>query len=78
MGHFIDKKVWKAIAPLISNMTAWNAFLALIDHEKEKITHKLKITVPTEELIRLNAEYTLLEKLTRTRETLINIEKDLV
>ena len=65
------------LAALIKDFNAWEAFVALIDHHQAKILKKLEAINSSDELIRINAEYRLLEELRKARERWLDIEKGL-
>lgn len=62
------------VAPLIKDSVVWQAFLALIEFEKTKVMKRLEGAVSQEDLIRLNAEYMLLARLSRARDVWLNVE----
>lgn len=65
------------VAALIKDSNAWDAFIALLDHHQYKIVKGLEGKVDTEELIRINAEYRLIERLRKAREDWLRIEQGL-
>jgi hypothetical protein len=65
------------VAALIKDINAWNAFIALLDHHQYKCIRKLDSIADTEELIRINAEYRLIERLRKAREDWLAIEQGL-
>lgn len=64
----------RKVAPLV-NPNAWQAFLALIEYEEQNCIKKLVGEKPAESLIRINAEYNLLQKLKKVRDTYLSHEK---
>jgi hypothetical protein len=62
------------VAPLIRDHIVWQAFLALIEFEKKKCVDKLEGKLSQEDLVRLNAEYSLLNRLSRARDVWLNVE----
>ncbi len=63
------------IAPLIKDYAAWEAFIALLDHEQAKCIKKLQTVQDPNELIRINAEYRLIEQLRKARDNWLDIER---
>jgi len=57
-------------------MQNWQAFIAIIDHQKEKLVKELETPQSSEDLIRANAKYMLLNHLTKLRDNVIDAEKN--
>ena len=64
------------VAGLIKDIRAWEAFLHVLDMEEAKLVGKLISDLSTEELLRLNAEYKLIQRLRKTRDTWLSMEKN--
>lgn len=64
------------VAGLIKDIRAWEAFLHVLDMEEAKLVGKLISDLTAEELIRLNAEYKLIQRLRKTRDTWLSMEKN--
>jgi hypothetical protein len=72
----MNKKFFNDVAPIIKNMQNWQAFIAIIDHQKEKLVKELETPQSSEDLIRANAKYMLLNHLTKLRDNVIDAEKN--
>lgn len=75
--RFMNKKFINELSPLIKDSQSWTAFLCLMDHQINKTINKLEGKPSTEDLIRINAEYNLLQLLKKQRDIIINAEKSL-
>lgn len=64
----MDKKFLRDISPLTKDKFAWDAFIALLDHQKEELLIRLKTHVDVDELLKINGQFILIEKLSRTKE----------
>jgi len=71
----MDKMYFNAVAPLVKNMEAWKAFLVLLEHQKSLVLKQLIGKPNAEEALRLSAEYSMLERLSRQQDIIINAEK---
>lgn len=71
----MDPKDLSKIAPLIKDANAWNAFLAVLDHQEAKSLKRLEAICVAEELIRINAEVRLIHQLRKVRDNWLAIEK---
>lgn len=70
-----DHKDLASISPLVKDSNAWNAFIYLLEHERDVINNKLNTPVDPEELIRINGVCRFIEQLKKTRETALRAEK---
>lgn len=65
----MDKKYLNDISPIIKDKPVWEAFIILIEYEQKKIIDKLNSEyIPAEALIRINAQFYILEKLKKIRD----------
>lgn len=69
-----DLLILRSITPLIKDKIAWDAFMALLEHEESKCADKLSGKQNSEELIRINAEFMLIQKLKKARDNWISME----
>lgn len=58
------------ISPIIREKIIWDAFVVLMEHEESELVTLLYSNKSSDELIRINAKLTLLEKLKRYRDKL--------
>jgi len=72
----MDKKYLNSIAIIIKDKFAWDAFLAILAYEEGKIIAKLKGPKEPNDLIRINAEYSLIQHMKNLREICINAEQE--
>lgn len=76
MALFMDKRFLTEIIPIIRDKRTWDAFLAVLVYEENKVITKLKGPQVAEELIRINAQYTLLQNLKKLRDNALNAERE--
>lgn len=69
-------RIFREIAPLVRDKMVWDAFVAALNFERDKIVNKLRSEMTTEALIRLNAEYALIERLKGARDTWLRWEQN--
>lgn len=72
----MNDKFFMRVAPLVKNMEAWNAFVALIEHEIDKSLSKLRGKPNSEEALRISAEYSLLNRLLDRQKLILDAEKN--
>lgn len=70
----MNKQFIASILPIIRDKQVWDAFVSILDYEEQKIVDKLKGPKPQEDLIRINAEYTLIQNMKKLRDNCINAE----
>ena len=75
-GPFVDKSILQAIAPVIKNKEAWDAFIAILDYEESKLCHKLRGEPTTDQLHRLAGASNLLHALRSLRDNMLAAEKE--
>ncbi len=76
LAFWNDRRLGK-VSPLIKNMAAWEAFLALIDYEESKLLGFLLGRPDHDTLVRVAGKYELLQELKRAQERILGIEKGL-
>ncbi len=72
----MDRKYLSSIAIIIKDKFTWDAFLAILAYEEGKIVAKLKGPKQAEELIRINAEYNLIQHMKNLRDNATNAEQE--
>ena len=73
----MDKKFFNEVSPLIKNMPAWKALLALLEHQKSKAVDKLVGTPSADELFRISGELNAIAKLEKMQDVILNAEKNI-
>jgi hypothetical protein len=73
---YSDKKYLNAVNPITKNYDAWQAFLTVINWEIKLLAAKLQFPLQSDELVRINAQISLLHRLTQLRDTILQVEKN--
>lgn len=74
--RFMNRNYLNSIAALVKEKPAWDAFLAVLAFEEERITIKLKGPKEPNDLIRINAEYTLIQHMKNIKDNAANAERE--
>lgn len=65
------------IAPIIKDARGWEAFNVLMDNYQAEILNRLRGILDSNDLIRLNAQFILIEKMRKARETWLSFERNM-
>lgn len=76
MAHHMNKQYFAAISPIMKDSRNHEAFLAIIEFEKDKIIHALETPKTVDELVVLHSKYLLLHHLSRLRDVVLEAEKN--
>lgn len=76
LAFFREKDLYK-VSPLINSPAAWEAFIALLDYKQAKILSQLTNRAEHDTLVRLAAEFQLIQNLRDSKRWIAEIEKGL-
>ena len=76
LSGFADREVIKAVAPVTKDKEAWEAFLAILEHEEMKQFYKLRGAPTTEQLHQIAGAVNLLHSMKKLRDNMLASEKE--